>query len=252
VSIRGFNYQYATKGLMLIDGRTVYSPLFSGVVWDMQGVPLEDIDRIEMIRGPGGTVRGANTVNGVINIITKPSNETQGGIVEAGSGSERSADVFLQYGGSVGDAGADRVFGHYFQGRGSEPVSGIPGDDGWHGSHGGFRSDWDLSPQDELTVQGDVFGTSEAQPITTLISTELPDLHTFNDKAKREADNVLARWNHAFSDGSEASLQLYYDRHWRTDQGTAASLNTGGFDFQYHFSPWRPKRSGRSHRLSHT
>jgi iron complex outermembrane receptor protein len=104
VSMRGFNYQYATKVMVLIDGRTVYSPLFSGVFWDMQDVPLEDIDRIEMIRGPGGTVWGANTVNGAINIITKPSRQTQGGLVAAGTGTEQSADTLLQYGGTAGQA----------------------------------------------------------------------------------------------------------------------------------------------------
>jgi iron complex outermembrane receptor protein len=113
----------------------------------------------------------------------------------------------------------------------------MPGSDEWHGSHGGFRSDWDPSPQDYLTVQGDFFGTSEAQPITTLVSSDLPDLHTFNHKAKSAADNILTRWNHTFSDGSEAAMQLYYDRNRRTDQGTMASLNTGDFDFQYHFHP---------------
>jgi iron complex outermembrane recepter protein len=235
ISIRGFNYQYATKVLVLIDGRTVYSPLFSGVFWDMQDVPLEDIERIEVIRGPGGTVWGANAVNGVINIITKSSKQTQGELLVAGTGTEQCADTLLEYGGTAGQAGTYRIFGRYFQNNGSHPANGVQGDDGWHGSHGGFRSDWDLSSQDELTVQGDFFGTSEAQPITTLISTELPDLFTFNDKAKSEAEIILTRWKHTFSDGSGASLQLYYDRNRRSDQGTAASLNTGDFDFQYHF-----------------
>jgi iron complex outermembrane receptor protein len=235
ISIRGFSYQFATKVLVLIDGRTVYSPLFSGVFWDMQDVPLEDIERIEVIRGPGGTVWGANAVNGVINIITKHSKQTQGGLVVAGGGSQQNADSLLQFGGAAGQAGTYRVFGHYFENEGSTLTNGMQGDDGWHGSHGGFRSDWDLSPRDELTVQGDFFGTSEAQPVATLISTELPNLYSFNDKTTSESDDILTRWNHTFSDGSEASLQLYYDRTRLTDAGTVSALNTGDFDFQYHF-----------------
>ena len=235
ISIRGFNYEFATKVLVLIDGRTVYSPLFSGVFWDAEDVPLEDIERIEVIRGPGGTVWGANAVNGVINIITKSSKQTQGGLMVAGTGNKLNADGLLQYGGTAGQSGTYRVFGRYFQENSSEPANGLQGDDGWHGSHGGFRTDWDLSPEDQLTVQGDFFGTSEAQPITTLISTQLPYVYAFNDKATVATEDILSRLNHTFSDGSEASLQVYYGRDRHTDQGTTSILNTGDFDFQYHF-----------------
>ena len=235
ISIRGFNHEFATKVLVLIDGRTVYLPLLSGVFWDTQDVPLEDIERIEVIRGPGGTVWGANAVNGVINIITKSSKQTQGGLIVAGTGSKESADGLLQYGGAAGQSGTYRVFGRYFQMNSSQPVNGLPGDDGWHGSHGGFRSDWDLSPENLLTVQGDFFGISEGQPITTLISSQLPNLYTFNDKTTAATANVLTRWTHTFSDGSEATMQTYYDRYRRTDEGTSSTLNTGDLDFQYHF-----------------
>ncbi len=105
ISIRGFNYRYSTKVLVLVDGRTVYNPVFSGVYWDQQDVPLEDIERIEVIRGPGGTVWGANAVNGVINIITRSSQDTQGGLITAGTGSEESASGLVQYGGKAGKKG---------------------------------------------------------------------------------------------------------------------------------------------------
>src|SRR5690348_3954957 len=105
ISIRGFNYRYSSKVLVLIDGRTVYTPGFSGVYWDQQTLPLEDIDRIEVIRGPGGTVWGANAVNGVINIITKSARDTQGGLVSAGTGTKDSAQGLAQYGGSAGTKG---------------------------------------------------------------------------------------------------------------------------------------------------
>ena len=235
ISIRGFNHEFATKVLVLIDGRTVYTPLLSGVFWDLQDVPLPDIERIEVIRGPGGTVWGANAVNGVINIITKSSKQTQGGLIVAGTGSQRNADTLLQYGGSAGQNGTYRVFGHYFQENSLELLNRFPGGDGWHGSHGGFRSDWELSPDDALTVQGDYLGTSEAEPITTLVSSQLPNLYSFNDKTTASTANILTRWTHTFSNGSEATLQAYYDRDRRNFEGSESTLNTGDLDFQYHF-----------------
>ncbi len=241
ISIRGFNYHYVNKVLVLIDGRTVYTPLFSGVYWDEQDVPLEDIERIEVIRGPGGTVWGANAVNGVINIITKNSRDTQGGLLTAGTGSHRSADGVLQYGGSAGANGSYRVFGRYFQDRTSRPDIGGPGADAWHGSHGGFRSDWALTPSDSLTVQGDLFGSSQGQLITTLIASRLPDYYTLNDRVAVATGNLLGRWKHTFANGSEASVQMYYDRARRSEQGTTGVLNTGDVDFQYHF------RAGERH-----
>src|ERR1700679_2523191 len=114
ISIRGFNSVYANKVLVLIDGRSVYHPAYSGVLWQAQDVPLEDLERIEVIRGPGGTVWGANAMNGVINIITKNAKNTQGGIVTAGGGSETVADGLAQYGGAIGSTGTYRVFGKSF------------------------------------------------------------------------------------------------------------------------------------------
>jgi iron complex outermembrane receptor protein len=113
ISIRGFTDKYGDKVLVMIDGRSVYTPLTSGVNWDQQDVPLEDIDRIEVIRGPGGTVWGANAVNGVINIITKSAKATPGGLASAGAGSQQAGQGFIQYGGGIGRKGAYRVFGNY-------------------------------------------------------------------------------------------------------------------------------------------
>src|SRR5712692_6348288 len=101
ISARGFNLQFANKLLVLIDGRAVYTPLFGGVFWDTQDVPLEDIDRIEVVRGPGGTVWGANAVNGVINVITKSAADTQGGLLTGGGGTQAQGFGTLQYGGKI-------------------------------------------------------------------------------------------------------------------------------------------------------
>jgi len=234
ISIRGFNARYSTKVLVLIDGRSVYHPMFSGVYWDQQAVPLEDIERIEVIRGPGGTVWGANAVNGVINIITRSSQDTQGGIIAAGTGSEESAGGLVQYGGKAGKNGHYRVFGRYFKVENSAAAEGGSAADGWHGSHAGFRSDWTPSSRDTLTVQGDLFGTSEGQTITTLFSNQLPDYRTFDDKVRMGSGNILGRWEHTFSNGSQTTLQGYFDRVRRFDQATNI-LNTGDVDFQYHF-----------------
>ncbi len=234
ISIRGSNYRYANKVLVLIDGRTVYTPGFSGVYWDQQDVPLEDIDRIEVIRGPGGTVWGANAVNGVINIITKSSRNTKGGLLRLGAGSEQREQGLIQYGGAVGASGQYRVFGSYSGVAGTGETPGAPPADGWHSIHTGFRSDWDLSHVDALTVQGDWLGTSEGQTITTLFLNNLPNLETFGDKVKVASGNVLGRWTHTFSNGSETSLQVYYDRFRRFDQALNV-VSTGDADFQYHF-----------------
>ncbi len=234
ISIRGFNDRYSTKVLVLIDGRSVYHPAFSGVYWDQQDVPLEDIERIEVIRGPGGTVWGANAVNGVINIITRSSQDTQGGLITAGTGSEESASGLIQYGGTAGKKGHYRVFGRFFKVESSTAADGSEGADGWHGSHAGFRSDWTLSGRDTVTVQGDLFGASEGQTITTLFSNQLPDYRTFNDKVRVGNGNILGRWEHKFSNGSETKVQGYFERVRRFDQALNV-LNTGDVDFQYHF-----------------
>jgi iron complex outermembrane receptor protein len=236
ISIRGLNDQHANKVLVLIDGRTVYSPSFSGVFWDMVDVPLETIDRIEVIRGPGGTVWGANAVNGVINIITKSAAVSQGGLISTGTGSEDRAEGFAQYGGQVGQEGSYRIFGRYFDTNNAAFPNGVGAADGWMAGHAGFRSDWNLSPRDTLTVQGDFLKTEETQTITTLFSNELPVTKTFNDPVTVTATNILGRWNRTLANGSQMSLQVYADYSRRLDQGLVDSERTLDVDFQYHMA----------------
>src|SRR5262249_30916758 len=154
IGSRGFNGRFADKLLVLIDGRSVYTPLFSGVYWDVQDVPLEDVDRIEVIRGPGATLWGANAVDGVINIITKPAKETQSGLVKVEGGNEQLAADTVRYGNKVGDKGYYRAYVKYFDWSANSAMTGQNAFDGWHQVRGGFRSDWTLTQKDSLTFQG--------------------------------------------------------------------------------------------------
>jgi len=236
ISIRGFTDRYGDKVLVLIDGRSVYTPLTSGVNWDQQDVPLEDIERIEVIRGPGGTVWGANAVNGVINIITKSAKAMQGGVISAEAGSQELTQGLIQYGGTIGQKGAYRVFGDYSGLGNSLPAGEVSVTDGWHKSHGGFRSDWDLSSRDTVTVQGDLLQLRGGGTADVVFHFDLPREAIIDEKANAGAGNILGRWNHSLSNGSDTSLQVYYDRYNRLDEGLNEARNTVDLDFQHHLT----------------
>lgn len=210
IGSRGFNGRFDDKLLVLIDGRSVYTPLFSGVYWDVQDVMLEDVERIEVIRGPGATLWGANAVDGVINIITKSAKETKSGLVKAEGGDEEINAESVRYGDQVGNKGAFRVYGKYFDWGSSTDLAGQNMSDGWHQQRGGFRSDWTLSSADSLTFQGDVYHSREGETLT-IPSIIAPYSATFANTGEYSGGNLLGRWNHAFSNSS-ISLQAYFDR----------------------------------------
>ena len=236
VSIRGFNNPYANKVLVLVDGRSVYNPSFSGVFWDMLDVPLEDIERIEVIRGPGGTVWGANAVNGVINIITKRADATRGTLISAGAGSQDYGNGLMQYGGAAGQTGSYRIFAHYFDVGDSVFPGGQQAADGWQSGHAGFRSDWNLSPRDKLTVQGDFLQTAESQTISTLLSSALPQAEIITDPIQATSANALARWTHTLAGGSEMSLQVYEDYSRHLEENFLNVQKTLDIDFEHHIA----------------
>jgi len=235
VSSRGFNAQYANKLLVLIDGRTVYSPLFAGVYWDVQDVPLEDIERIEVIRGPGATVWGANAVNGVINIITKNTKDTHGGLVVAGSGTNEPGFGVAQYGGKFGKTTDYRIFTKGLDYKSSPSLTDRNGQDGWNLLHGGFRVDSTLSEKDTLTIQGDLFEGGEGE-IANSVALTPPFDQTLSVSTNISGGNVLGRWNHTFSPHSDTSVQAYFDRNKRSDVLESETVDTIDLDFQHHIA----------------
>lgn len=235
ISLRGFNFQFANKLLVLIDGRAVYTPLFGGVNWDTQDVPLEDLERIEVIRGPGGTVWDANAVNGVINIITKKAAETQGGLATGGGGTQVQQFGTLQYGGTIQKGTSYRVFAKYFSDDHSPSFNGEEAGDGWHLLHAGFREDTMLSPKDTLTTQGDIYTGEEGATIVHSVLAPVENI-SVERLTPLSGGNVLARWDHVFSSHSDTTLQLYFDRYTRDGPESTEDRNTFDFDFQNHIA----------------
>ncbi|HRK94678.1 MAG TPA: TonB-dependent receptor [Rhodospirillales bacterium] len=242
VSIRGFNGRFSGKLLVLIDGRSVYSPLFSGVFWDAQDVMLEDVERIEVIRGPGATVWGANAVNGVINIITKSARDTQGVLLSGGAGTQERGFGTARIGGRISDKLHYRGYVKSFAVGDSPVASGDRGADATQQVRTGFRIDADPTARDFFTLSGDLYrqdygSTAVTQPLTTP-----PFSTTFDDHGTASGGNVLGRWTRRFSETSSASLQGYYDRFEKSEQGLGATVDIADVDFQHELEPFARNR----------
>lgn len=222
ISARGFNGTIANKLLVMIDGRTVYTPLFSGVFWDAQNYLLEDIDRIEVVSGPGGTLWGPNAVNGVINIITRRAQDTQGMLFDIAGGTELRDLGAFRYGGKLGSNAFYRVYGQYFNRDGTENSKGMDLEDEWLLGQGGFRIDWEHSLQNSVTFSGDFYDGR---------------IHQLNAPDESiGGGNLLSRWTHVFSEDSSTELQVYYDRtHRVVPNFFGEDLDTYDVDFQHRF-----------------
>lgn len=241
ISARGFNDTFANKLLVMIDGRTVYTPLFSGVFWGVQDTMLEDIDRIEVIRGPGSTLWGANAVNGVINIVTKTAAQTQGGLLIAGGGAGELGFGALRYGGRINEDVHYRAFVKYFD-RDDTRLPAHRPDGDWQTLRGGFRLDWtpglalrDSLLHDEFTLQGDLYRGKVDQYFHTAVLTPIPRAVTVRDEQHMDGGNILGRWTHRFSDDANFRFQTYYDRTHRELAIFAEQRDTFDIDFQNQF-----------------
>ena len=235
ITCRGFNGRFANKLLVLMDGRSVYTPLFSGVFWDVQDTLLEDLDRIEVIRGPGATLWGANAVNGVINIITKQAKDTQGGLVTAGIGTEERGIGSVRYGGKLNYDTYYRVYAKYFDRDSAVDVYGHDGADEWHVVRGGFRMDWEPANSNSLTLQGDIYNGNAGQRLS-VASMTAPYIRTLDESPEITGGNLLSRWKRTISDNSDIMLQLYFDRTERNTEVIDESRDTFDIEFQHQFS----------------
>ena len=223
ISARGLNTSTANELLVLIDGRSLYSPRVAGVQWDVQDTLLADIDRIEVISGPGASLWGANAVNGVINITSKSARETQGLLVEAGGGTELRDATAIRYGGVLTSNVFFRLYGKYFDRDSTSLPGGGDATNAWRQGLGGLRMDWEASAENLLTLQADLYGANFGQTGT-------------NGSISAGGGNVLGRFTHQISGDSECTLQMYFDRTRRANAASLFdSLNTYDIDFQHRF-----------------
>lgn len=235
ITARGFNDRFANKLLVLIDGRTVYTPLFSGVYWDVQDTLLEDVDRIEVIRGPGATLWGANAVNGVINIITKKVKDTQGALLVAGAGTEERGFVGMRYGTELSPNTHMRVYGKFFARDDQATPTGDPSTDHWNQARSGMRIDHTTTRGDQFTLQGDYYNGRIHDRLTTPTLTA-PFFNTSDNSGQVSGGNLLGRWGRTLSPTSGYTLQLYYDRSERNLVQLAEKRDIADIDFQYNFA----------------
>ena len=236
ISSRGFNFRLANKLLVLMDGRTVYNPSFTGVSWNVQDTMMEDIERIEVIRGPGAAMWGVNAVNGVINIITKKTKDTLGNLVVAAAGNHERGTAAYRHGGRLGDDGSYRVYGKGFSRDSTIGTAGQKQNDTWQSGQAGFRMDRSISSANRLTLQGDAY--RQTTGATSYPLTVLPPFNTIAQSNYHwSGANLLARWEGSRSNGAEFTLQAYYDFALFRAPFISDKKNTLDLDFQYRLHP---------------
>lgn len=228
IGIRGFGSRFSRGVLVMIDGRTVYTPLLAGTYWEAQDTMIEDIDRIEVIRGPGATIWGPNAVNGVINIITKSSRETHGTLASAGGGNEEQGFGAFRYGAGAGNLNY-RFYGKAFT-RGPEFHPDNQNFDDWRGAQTGFRADWDKDSRDSFTFQGDLYKIESGQSVDA-VTYAPPYTQTVDSDADVSGGNFLSRWTRTVNARNTVQVQAYFDRTARYEANFADLRNTFDVDF---------------------
>lgn len=233
VTSRGDSGRFADDLLVMLDGRTVYSPLFAGTFWETLDLPLEDIDRIEIIRGPGGTIWGANAANGAIHIITKHARTTQGNLVTSGGGSEERGFATLRHGGKIGENFYYRLFTKGFTRDNSFNPNGA--NDSWRMGTVGFRADWDINDNNAIFFRGQYYGGKAGQN-TMLFNPEAPEpITTRAEDANLAGGHAVVRWRRTTGERASTELQIYYDRTHRDELSFRETRQTVDVDFQHRF-----------------
>jgi iron complex outermembrane receptor protein len=237
ISIRGFAHENANKLLVLIDGRTLYTPVFTGVEWKGQDTLLEDIERIEVVRGPGGSVWGANAVNGVINIITKSAGETQGTSLSLQAGTQDNGTMSARYGGSLGDTAHFRVFAKYFNRPSMRNGEGVTDWGGWKSLRQGGRLDWAPSGHDRLMASSEWFVNDLFELDNEMTPATFPFRTGVEERDRVRAGFLLGRWTRLRADGSEFDVQIFHDRNRAYDaagRDRAETVQTTDVELKYH------------------
>ncbi|MFH1567060.1 MAG: TonB-dependent receptor [Gemmatimonadota bacterium] len=226
ISSRGFNGLFANKLLVLVDGRSRYNTMYSGVFWETLDIPIEDVEQIEVIRGPGATLWGPNAVNGIVNIITRPADETQGARVRLAAGDEERGAILVRHGGRLGSRAHYRVYGHYFDRDGLADGAGRATPDGWDAGRAGFRLDWRPAADEAVTLQGDTYRGRIGETMVLADPQPPHQPRVLDVEAPFSGGFLLGRWERGAPSGRQVQAQAYYDRSRRDD----APLMTGYVD----------------------
>jgi iron complex outermembrane recepter protein len=235
IGVRGFQGKLSRAVLVLIDGRSVYTPLFAGVYWDMQDVMIDDIERIEVIRGPAGTIWGSNAVNGVINVITRNARDTHGMLLTVGGGNWQRGFADWRYG-AGNDRLSYRVWGKVFD-RGPQYHSDGNNFDDWRRGHVGFRIDWQASDRDAVTIQGDGYGAEAGQSVRLALYSP-PSNPVVNGDRRFNGQDIMTSWRRVLAPGSDIQIKSYYDRTQREELNYKEVRHTFDADFVHHLA-WR-------------
>lgn len=232
ITSRGFNGSFSNKLLVLVDGRTIYTPSFSGVYWNVQNMPLDDIERIEVIRGPGASLWGANAVNGIINIITKSARDTQGVAATTLVGNEDRNVTDARYGGKIGEDAYYRVYGHYERRDSTEMPQGVDSHNDWHNKKSGFRADWKGDDTQNYTVQGDIYDAKIGLDSYVPSFTDPSGYDFMSENIHAQGFNVLGRWESKQSANMNSKVQAYTDYQSHKYSSLQQEIYTFDLDYQ--------------------